>query len=650
MNLPAAGTAPAIVYRRHIRERPHERGLRVAAAVGSLLVHLFFLFAFVLGPAYQAVPPHGAKERFLQVRLIEAPKPPPPPRGTPPKELGPRHQGHAGQVASVNASTTSAMATPMAQPTPPVQALPALTLAAQPVTPKPKPVAAPKPPASVPRPAPTKPLQPIPLAGEPPTVTVTTPSLQPPIPPKFQPEPVRKPQLEGTRPLPPTPSLTMPELPPQTPPTITASSIVLNALVPKSNAPASVAPARPEIPAAPPVPELQPIPLPALPSPAVNLQTQLNPPTPSVPRELPQVQAPAIHVAEVQPAEATPAEKPLEPVPLAPAEVPKVQLEAPTVKIAIADKLPTPAIQPSVARPELSTPSVVATAAPTNEPANTSKPAESSASTPAQLPATATNPGEANAVRDVSTAPKATPEGSESATPGEPNGMAAAPENVNNQANGLQPTVGQGSNQGVGEKAQSAGQLGGNQAGAAQGEKQGVPGSYIQLKPHGDTEIMNHGTPNIGYKPTRFERDWTPEGESSIDTALRHAVEKTTLAHTFHLPRGVRIECKLIPLMPIAFFGCGNPDPPATPLAGKIYDRLNLPPANPLVPVSPAPAASSATPVVAAVQLDNSVQCANARVAGGPMPLGCEGALPITPAHKPASSSSSWVPASDQFH
>ena len=656
MNLPAAGTEPAIVYRQRIRERPRERGLRVAAAVGSLLVHLFFLFAFVLGPAYQVVPLPAPKGRFLQVPLIEAPKPPPPPPplGTPPKELGPRHQGHAGQVASVNASTTSAMATPMAQPTPAEQALPAVTLAAQPVTPKPKPVAAPKPPASVPRPAPTKELQPIPLAGEPPAVTVTTPSLQPPIPPKFQPEPVRKPQLEGTQPLPSTPSLTMPQVPAQTPPTITASSIVLNELVPKSSAPASVAPARPEIPAAPPVPELQPIPLPALPSPTVNLQTQLNPPTPSVPRELPQIQAPAIRVAEVQPAEvqpaeATPAEKPLEPVPLAPAELPKVQLQAPAVKITTADKLPTSVIQPSVARPELNAPSAVAEAtAPTTEQANSSKPSESSASTAAQSPATATNPGEANAVRDVSTAPNATPEGSESATPGEPRGVAAAPENVGDHGNGPQPSAGQGSSQGTGEKAQGAGQQGGNQAGAAQGEKQGVPGSYIQLKPHGDTEIMNHGTPNIGYQPTRFEQDWTPEGESSIDTALRHAVEKTTLSHTFHLPRGVRIECKLMPLLPIALFGCGNPDPASAPLASKIYNRLNLPPANPLVP--PAPAASTAVPVVAAVKLDNSVQCANARVAGGPMPPGCAGASPNGPVNKPAPSSSSWVPASDQFH
>ena len=223
MNLPQAGTATEFVYRRRLRERPRERGLRVAAAVGSLLVHLFFLFAFVLGPAYQVVPLPAPKGRFLQVRLIEAPKPqpPPPPRGTPPKELGPRHQGHAGQVASINASTASMPTSPMAQPvTPAAEALPAVTLAAQPVTPNPKPVAAPKPPASVPRPAPMKQLQPIPLAGEPPAVTVTAPSPQPPIPPKFQPEPVRKPQLEGTRPLPPTPSLTMPELPTQTPPKI----------------------------------------------------------------------------------------------------------------------------------------------------------------------------------------------------------------------------------------------------------------------------------------------------------------------------------------------------------------------------------------------------------------------------------------------
>jgi hypothetical protein len=654
MNLPLAETATTIISRKRIRERPRERALRIFAAVGSLLVHLVFLFGFVLGPAYQVVERPPSKETFLQVRLIEVPKaPPPPPRGTPPKDLGPRHQGHAGQVTSISEGTASMPTMPVAQPTP-AAAQPALTLVAQPVTPKPKPAAAPKPPASLPQPAPTKQLQPIPLAGEPPAVTLSTPTLQPPVPPKFQPEPVRKPQLEGTRPLPPPASLAMPELPPQTPPTITTSSIVLNALVPKSSAPPSVAPARPQIAAAPPVPELQPIPLPAQPSPSVNLQTQLSPPVPSVPRELPQVQAPAIQIAETPPVQAPPtvappAGAPQETVPPVPAEVPKVQLQAPTVKIVTPDRLPTQAVQPSVERPQLSTPPAVATAtAPATEPESASKPAESSVPAPAQSPTAASSPGEANTARDVSTAPNAMPQGSETAVPGEPNGVVNAPENVGSQANASQPATGQGNSQGTGEKAQGEGLPGGNQAGAAQGEKHGELGSYVQLKPHGDTEIMSHGTPNIGYKPTRFEQDWTPEGESSIDTALRHAVEKTTIAHTFHLPRGVRIECKVIPLLPMALFGCGNPDPPAMPLAKKIYDRLNLPPANPAIPA--VPAASSTVPVVAAVKLDNSVQCADARVTGGPMPPGCEGAPPIKPIRMPTSSSSSWVPASDQFH
>ena len=198
-------------------------------------------------------------------------------------------------------------------------------------------------------------------------------------------------------------------------------------------------------------------------------------------------------------------------------------------------------------------------------------------------------------------------------------------------------------------------QPGGNQPGAAQGAKegdlegtpQGQLGGYVQLKPHGDTQIMNHGAPNIGYKPTRFEQDWAPEGESSVDTALRHAVEKTRVSHTFHLPRGVRIKCAVTPLLPIALLGCSNPDPPAKPLDQKIYDRLNLAPAKALV--APAPTASVATPA-AMVKFDNTAECAAARVAGSPPPPGCEIiTLPVKPA-APASSSSSWVPASDQFH
>jgi hypothetical protein len=167
--------------------------------------------------------------------------------------------------------------------------------------------------------------------------------------------------------------------------------------------------------------------------------------------------------------------------------------------------------------------------------------------------------------------------------------------------------------------------------------------------PHGDTKIMDHSTPNIGYKSTRFNRDWTPLDESSVDTALRHAVEKTTATHTFHLPRGVRIKCAISPLLPMALFGCGSGDPPPEPLADKVYDRMHLAPANPVV--APAPA-TSAPIAKAPIQLDNSADCAAARISGGPPPPGCVTmTLPVKLAH-PASAAStgSWVPASDQFH
>jgi hypothetical protein len=209
-------------------------------------------------------------------------------------------------------------------------------------------------------------------------------------------------------------------------------------------------------------------------------------------------------------------------------------------------------------------------------------------------------------------------------------------------------TTGQGRDQGTAAGAAGVGQTGAARPGADQGQRQGALGSYVQLLPRGDTEIMNHDRSNIGYRATRFDKDWTPVGESSVDTALRHAVEKTTVAHTFHLPRGVRIECAVHPLLPIALFGCRNPDPPPAPVANSVYDRLHLAPANPVVP--PAPVASSSAAATAPLKLDNSALCATARVAGGPPPPGCEGITLPVKLENPASSSSSWVPASDQFH
>jgi hypothetical protein len=194
-----------------------------------------------------------------------------------------------------------------------------------------------------------------------------------------------------------------------------------------------------------------------------------------------------------------------------------------------------------------------------------------------------------------------------------------------------------------------AGQTGGRQPGAAQGERSGAPGDYMQLQPRGDTEVMLHRAPNIGYKPTRFEGDWTPYGESSLDTALRRAVEKTTVEHTFHLPRGIRVKCAVRPLLPIALFGCANPDPPPAPVAEKVYDRLHLAPANPVA--APTPVADTTPAPAPTLKLDNAAECAVARLSGGPPPPGCADTTPsVAPVRAPASTSSSWVPASDQFH
>jgi len=146
--------------------------------------------------------------------------------------------------------------------------------------------------------------------------------------------------------------------------------------------------------------------------------------------------------------------------------------------------------------------------------------------------------------------------------------------------------------------------------------------------------------------------DWAPQNESSIDTALRHAVEKTTVKHTFHLPRGVRINCKVSPLLPIALFGCGG-DPPAKPASDPtLYKRLDLAPAKPLDPTASASAANAASaPAPAApVKLDNAAQCAAARVTGGPLPPGCPGESQAPSRTLPPPAGSSWVPASDQFH
>jgi hypothetical protein len=354
----------------------------------------------------------------------------------------------------------------------------------------------------------------------------------------------------------------------------------------------------------------------------VNLEPQPNPVAPVVPREQPKIESPSIRVAE---------EPKLEAMPLPPNPQPSVEHpQAPHLEVA-APKAIALDNQPSIERPQLS--ETPAESTPTKSAASSSAAnASSQNASNAQANASSNESSQSSSESGESSAPNATPQGSRNGTPGQPNGVNQSPSVAGGKGLNLSLPPGQGN---------------GNSNGGAkgQGEQEGVVGTYVQLKPHGNTEIMSHGTPNIGYRATRFEKDWTPEGESSIDTALRHAVEKTTMRHTFNLPRGVRVQCVVMPLFPMALFGCGDGNPPPQPVDEVVYDKMKLAPTNPLVP-PPAPAA--AAPTMATVKLDNAAPCSAARVSGGPLPPGCP--PDITLPAGPARSATTWVPASDQFH
>lgn len=649
---PREAALRAIVYRNQLREKPRERGLRVMGLIGTLLVHLIFLFGAILGPAYEPEPLPSTPLGVLQVRLIDnKPEPPPPPpvRGTPPKRHGPVHHGRVAQATPVHhvtpARRQSAVTAPSAQPLPAVPAppidRPVIAVKPLPSAPTPKIVAAPLPSVSVPKPkpAPAPQLQPIAVSPPPPTVTLQAPQAAKPVPPRFQPEPVRKAQAEGTRAMPPPASLAMPTLPAQSAPTIQVPVIAMDKAVPNIAAPTMTAVTHADVSAAPPAPEMEAVRLSAPDAPTVNLQSTLQAPSPVVPREQPQIQSPTIHVAPAQlaavplpPTEAAPATPRVQApaVTFQPSPVPPAALaiQSPVAKVDITPvKLSTPAVEPAPATP------VVKAAAEVSAKSAASTTPETAATPAAEKTAESSSPAPAG--QDVSSAPDATPQGSDTATPGQPQGTTRpVPPSASTRAGDLASTT--------------AGQ--GHVTGSQGHGMQGSPdGTYIQLLPHGDTQIMHHRTTGIHYQATRFDKYWTPEGESSIDTALRHAVEKTTVSHTFHLPRGVRVKCVAMPLLPILMLGCGNPDPPAAPLNSKIYKKLNLPTLNSSIP-KVAPPASTVAPA-APVQLNNRVQCAEARVAGGPLPPGCdEDVAPRRPVTLPASSGSSWVPASDQFH
>lgn len=627
MESPLATNTRVIAHRRRIRERSRPHGRRVLAALGTLMVHAVFLLIFVLGPAYEPPVHVPSEEDYLQVRLIEKPEPPPPPpvRGIPPKVRGPRHCGQTRSAAVVQqqqrTSSPAAAAVPVSpkvSATPPVPAKIPAPSKLQVVRQAP-PKAIKSPPAPVPAPAP--------VAMPPPTVSLPLASINNPQPPTFQPVEARPPQAEGNQPRPPPPSLALKVTAEPALPSIKLSTpavdrvaplIVLPALktpvaAPKPVAlPAKVTVAKPM--RAPPAPTIE-VPAAPLEMPAPTLDVPTEPARPPVVKSV-VLTAPA----NLAPAPSAPAPEKLAP------------------KLSVSPSPPAvPAVPsvPSVAPPDITAATVPQVPAPSIT--ITPPDAADSASTPAQST-------KADAANDVSTAPDATPAGRDDAVPGAANSVASPPQAIAEQSSSTLPSITKGHGKAVGEKRTAAGQ----QTGSTQGARNGTVGDYIQVKPHGDTDIMSHRRPGIEYKPTRFEKDWAPANEDAVTGALRHAVEKTEVKHIFHLPRGIRVECAMNPLVPIALLNCHNPDPPAKPLPQKIYDRLNLPPARPLV--KPATAATSPTPAAPPIKLDNTAQCATARFAGGPLPPGCASGAPVKPVLRPASSSSSWAPAADQFH
>ncbi len=650
---PREAAMRALVYRRLLREKPRESLRRITGWVGTILIHLVFLFGMILGPAYDMLPPPPEPENpdALQVRLLDKPPPPVPPvRGTPStapvakvkhtttwdtKASRAARGSHAAAVASAKTQTPPAAAVPAAQP-PKVKAAP------KPVAPPPSVAAVVDHPVVQPKaPPPQRDLEKVPLpTPAPPDLAVDTPKPQV-VPPAFQPEPVRPPRDEGSQAMPPPASLSIPPTPAAqmtvtpTPPTITAERTTP---VPTQAMTLATVP-RPEVEesSAPPTPQEAPLPQvapePATPTPDLTVDTRPVPPK-----------------VAVQPIQAPPveAQAELEAVPL-PDATTKPSVSAP---VATVDR---PTVQaPAVSPGEMQRPVVgvdTAPSAPGQAPGDTA-----AGESMAQAAATQGKQGENQAAEPVKGQPagKASPGNADVAgsnTPG------AAQESG-------KPGAAKGAEQGErltganGTSNRDDGVVGG------QGDKTGQVGAYTELKPRGNVTVQNGPHFHVDYKPTRFDGAWTPKGESSVDTALRHGVEASTAHFAVPLPRGIRLNCTVGPgtagsqgaggakagaaMNAISIFtlGCGGDGPPKAMNTDATAKNQTMAPAKPLA--ENLPPANAATVAAAPVALDNTAYCTAARVAGGPLPPGCEASIKINvPA--PNAASGSWVPASDQF-
>ena len=136
-----------------------------------------------------------------------------------------------------------------------------------------------------------------------------------------------------------------------------------------------------------------------------------------------------------------------------------------------------------------------------------------------------------------------------------------------------------------------------------------APPAYVAgILQGGDKQVLRHDAGDkYRSKDTRFAPYFPPPGESSVDTAIRKVVEKTTKTGTVHLPKGVRIHCSTVLfILPV---GCGG-DPPAPPPSNDGDERLSMAPA----PLTKSPHAPKPPSVD---------QCIAIYRASKPLPYGC---------------------------
>lgn len=556
-------TARVLLHEMLWRRPPPQHGLRTAAAFASLLLHVLVFGAMLLAPPPGPPPVVATSGEAIEVRFIE-PEPPPPPPPPPPKlQKLPPRAKPAPKQVAAQA-----VPKPSSARAPELQPVPLPTQAAPRISLDIQPTVAVPPPGAPqpvqrPQAAPPEPVLQAVAAPPPPKIVVEPSAMAVP------PPPVQVEQLQPAT----VPSVRLQPVPVTQPQAVTGApqlAVTLPDALPASLQPVE----RPQ--AIAPSPELAAVRLPAPALPQVTLETaapSARPAPPDVQPVAPALRAPDAELAEV---------------PVAPQFSSVPEVDVPSTLPEVADvAVPSPAPLPEVATTTATPAEQAATpeASATSAPQETQAPAEASAQTSWAKPSDQFAPA---------------PEHSADGKPNpleryDRNGKPSAPP----QSTG---THGEGGESGNGSKS----------------------GEYVQLYPRGNSDVMGRRSSRVDYQPTLFEQYWAPQNESVLDTWLRHFVEKFTYKHTFDLGRGVHVNCVIGPMA--LFFSCGG-DGPSAASAKSNDPRLNMAPANPLVPDLAPPATAPNAPPQSS---RTDVQCQVARVAGGPPPPGCPGA-PVQP-------------------